>query len=442
MLLTSDRRKSEIIDSLVEQLGTRLKGTDSERAQQFVRAYFRDVAPEDLAERDPLDLYGAALAQLRSAQLRQPGEVKLRVYNPRLEQHGWQSTHTVVEIVNDDMPFLVDSVSAEIGRHGLSIHLVIHPVLSARRDEAGALQAVGTTQQVPDGQRESFMLLEVDRQSRPEVLEQLEADLRRIVGDVRHAVEDWPAMRSRIGEVLQELKAPAVPVPAEEKSEAEAFLAWIEAGNFTLLGYCSYLLEDGAEGVGLRRVKGASLGILRAKDDAGLSQSFAALPAEIRARALEPEPLLTITKANTRSTVHRGTYLDFIGVKRFAPDGKVIGEHRFLGLLTSTAYSMSPRHIPLIDKKSERIVARAGFPPTGHAGKALLHILETYPRDELLQTPEDELFDIVMGILQLEDRPRLRLFIRRDPYGRFVSCLVFVPRDRYNTAMRERMVRL
>ena len=442
MLLTSDRRKSEIIDSLVEQLGARLKGADSARAQQFVRAYFRDVAPEDLAERDLLDLYGAALAQLRSAQMRQPGEVKLRVYNPRLEQHGWQSTHTVVEIVNDDMPFLVDSVSAEVGRHGLGIHLVIHPVLSVRRDEAGALEAVGTAQQVPDGRRESFMLLEVDRQSRPEVLDKLEADLRRILGDVRNAVEDWPAMRARIGEVLQELKSPAVPVQAEERSEAEAFLAWIEAGNFTLLGYCSYLLEEGAQGTGLRRVKGASLGILRDKDDGGLSQSFAALPAEARARAREPMPLLTITKANTRSTVHRGTYLDFIGVKRFAPDGKVIGEHRFLGLLTSAAYSMSPSHIPLIDRKCERIIARAGFPPTGHAGKALQHILETYPRDELLQTPEDELFGIAMGVLQLEDRPRLRLFVRRDPFNRFVSCLVFVPRDRYNTAMRERMVSL
>ena len=170
MLATTDRRKGEIIDGLVEQLGSRLSGSDADRAQRFARAYFRDVAPEDLAERDPLDLYGAALAQLRSAQTRQPGEIKLRAYNPRLEQHGWQSTHTVVEIVNDDMPFLVDSVSAEIARHALNIHLVVHPVLTVRRDASGKLLDVGTADQLPDGRRESFMLLEVDRQSRPEVL--------------------------------------------------------------------------------------------------------------------------------------------------------------------------------------------------------------------------------------------------------------------------------
>ena len=199
--------------------------------QRFVRAYYRDVAPDDLAERDPLDLYGAALAQLRSAELRQPGEVKLRVYNPKLEQHGWQSTHTVVEIVNDDMPFLVDSVGIELNRHGLNIHLVIHPVLAVRRDEAGRLVDLGTAEQVGDGLRESFMLLEIDRQTRPEVLTQLEADLRRVLGDVRHAVQDWQAMRGRIEAALEEVRAGASSVPAERRAEAEAFLAWIGDGQ-------------------------------------------------------------------------------------------------------------------------------------------------------------------------------------------------------------------
>ena len=439
MAMGGEKRKAEIIDGLASQMGSRLRGTEAELGQRFVRAYYRDVASDDLAERDPLDLYGAALAQLRSAELRQPGEVKLRVYNPKLEQNGWQSTHTVVEIVNDDMPFLVDSVGIELDRHGLNIHLVIHPVLAVRRDEAGRLVDLGTAEQVGDGLRESFMLLEIDRQTRPEVLTQLEADLRRVLGDVRHAVQDWQAMRGRIEAALEEVRAGASSVPAERRAEAEAFLAWIGAGNFTLLGCCSYQLEDSPTGAQLRRMKGTALGILRASDDGALSPSFSSLPLEIRERAREPLPLLTVTKANTRSTVHRGTYLDFIGVKRFAPDGSVGGEHRFLGLLTSTAYSMSPRQIPMLDRKVERVIDRAAFPLGGHAGKALLHIIETYPRDELLQTPEDELFDIAMGILHLEDRPRLRLFVRRDPFARFVSCIVFVPRDRYNTAMRERM---
>ena len=435
----TEQRKAEIIDGLAAQLGNRLGGNEAAIAQRFVRAYFRDVAPEDLAERDPLDLYGAALAQLRFSQDRPPGEAKLRVYNPKLEQNGWQSTHTVVEIVNDDMPFLVDSVSQELNRHGLGIHLVIHPVLAARRNAAGGLLDLGLPGEIVDGLRESYMHVEVDRQSEPETLTGLEADLRRVLTDVRYAVDDWRAMRDRIGEVIAELHACGNTIPAEQRAEIEAFLSWLADDNFTLLGYNSYTLGENAAGVQLRRVKGAALGILRIKDDGDLSQSFGALPADVRARAKEPLPVLTITKANTRSTVHRSTYLDFIGVKRFAADGTVIGEHRFMGLLTSAAYSMSPHQIPLLDRKVARIVERAGFTRTGHAGKALLHILETYPRDELLQTNEDELFHIALGILHLQDRQRLRLFVRADTFGRYVACLVFVPRDRYNTALRERM---
>ena len=267
----SEQRKAEIIDGLATQMQSRLRGDEAELARRFVRAYYRDVSAEDLAERDPLDLYGAALAQLRSAEVRQPGELKLRVYNPRLEQHGWQSTHTVVEIVNDDMPFLVDSVGVALSRLGLSVHLVVHPVLEVRRDAAGRLEDVANTDPNLDGPRESFMLFEIDRQSRPQVLAQIEADLRRVLGDVRNAVQDWRAMRERIGAALAELGAAAGPDPDGERTDAAAFLSWIEAGNFTLLGSCSYTLEDTAQGTQLRRVKGTGLGILRAKDDGALS---------------------------------------------------------------------------------------------------------------------------------------------------------------------------
>ena len=431
--------KTEIVDALAAQLADRLRGDEAALAQRFVRAYFHNVAPEDLAERDPLDLYGAALGQLRFAQEREPGVAKVRVYNPKVEQHGWQSTHTVVEIVNDDMPFLVDSLTVELTRRRLGIHLIIHPVLAVRRDPSGRLLDLGAAAEVPEGSLESFIHAEVDRQSDPERLAALEDDLRRVLGDVRHAVADWRTMHGKIEEVLAELTVGASEVPASELEEACAFLRWLADDHFTLLGYNAYTLKENADGIQLRRAIGAGLGILRTNEGGELSPSFQALPAEIRARARLPSPVLTITKANTRSTVHRGSYLDFIGVKRFAPDGKVIGEHRFLGLLTSAAYSTSPHAIPLLDRKVARVIERAGFPPTGHAGKALLHILENYPRDELLQISEDDLFAIATGILQLQDRQRLRMFLRVDPFARFVSCIVYVPRDRYNTALRERM---
>ena len=259
---------------------------------------------------------------------------------------------------------------------------------------------------------------------------------------MRRSVEDWRAMRSRVDDALAELPGAAAHAPEEERAEIEALLRWLAADHFSFLGYSAYALEAEGDDVHLRRVKGTSLGILRSRDDGNRSASFQAMSSEARARAREARPVLLITKAHARSTVHRPTYLDFIGVKRFDAEGKVLGEHRFLGLFTSAAYNLSPRLIPLLRQKLERVVARAGHSRTGHAGKALVNIIENYPRDELFQIDEDELFRVSTDILYLQDRQRLRLFMRPDAFGRFVSCLVYVPRDRYNTAVRERFLQI
>ncbi len=442
MALRAEERKGEIIGSICEQLASRLPDDDHALADRFARHFYRDVAPSDLLERDQLDLYGAALALFRFGQERRPGAPKLRAYNPRLEQHGWQSAHTIVEIVNDDMPFLVDSVSMELNRHGLGIHLIIHPTFAVRRDEAGRLVELGAGE-AGNGLRESFMHVEIDRQSDPAVLAQLERDLFRVLGDVRLAVQDWRQMRARIDEAREGLAAGASHLAAEELAEAEEFLRWLADDHFTFVGSSTYQLEtDEAGETQLRRIKGTGLGILRGHDDGARSPSFAELPAEVRAQARQAEPLVALTKAKSRSTVHRATYLDYVGVKRFGPDGLVVGEHRFLGLFTSAAYSLNPRSIPLLRRKVALVEERSGFSPKGHSGKALAHVLETYPRDELLQTPTDQLLATVGEILHLQDRQKLRLFVRSDAYARFASCLVYVPRDRYNTAFRERIQRL
>ncbi|HEX8375339.1 MAG TPA: hypothetical protein VF606_09180, partial [Geminicoccaceae bacterium] len=267
--------------------------------------------------------------------------------------------------------------------------------------------------------------------------------LRRVLGDVRASVEDWRAMRARVDDALADLRAGAAHLKPGDLEEAEAFLRWLADDHFTFLGYsaCDLDTDEGGE-VQLRHAAGASLGVVRDRGD-GRSESFAALPASVRSRAREPEPALTIAKANARSTVHRAAYLDFVGVKRFAADGggAVAGEHRFLGLFTSSAYSRNPRAIPLLRRKVGRVFERAGFPASGHAGKALAHILDTFPRDELFQADEDWLLATATEVLHIQDRQKLRLFLRADQFGRSVSCLVYVPRDRYNTAVRERMQR-
>ena len=278
------------------------------------------------------------------------------------------------------------------------------------------------------------MQIEITRGSDRDDLARLTQTLSRVLDDVRAAVEDWQPMRERLRELLGELSPSAVsPVPPTELAEVEDFLRWLDDDNFTFLGFREYLFEAAAE-----PARGP-LGILR--DEAhpvfGGLRDLSTLPRDVQDFVRRRE-LLVITKSNRRATVHRTAHMDAIGLRRFDASGEVVGIDLFLGLFTSLAYSRNPRSIPLLRLKVRRIVERAGLPPASHDGKALLHILDTFPRDELFQTDEDPLFDTVIGVLNLQERQRIALFIRRDPLQRFASCLVYVPRERYDAALRER----
>jgi glutamate dehydrogenase len=432
-----EQAKAEILQQIVATINEKVPEDRREQVEEFARQYYQRLAPEDLLELDPDDLYGAVLAHWRLAHRRQPGEAKVRVYSPRFEEHGWRSRHSIVEIVTDDMPFLVDSVAMELNRNGLVIHLPIHPVIAVRRDEAGGLVEV-LPPDAEGGIRESYLHFEVDRQSEPGVLDRLRAEVERILADVKASVEDWSAMREQVRSILAELDERPPPVDEAELAEARALLEWIEDHHFTFLGYRSYDLvqQDGADM--LRPVPGTGLGILRQGQSKSASGSFAKLPPEARRLAREPH-ILVLTKANSHSTVHRPSYLDYIGVKSFDEQGEVVGERRFLGLYTSAAYNRNPRDIPVLRRKVAKVLERVGLPRYSHDWKSLLNILETFPRDELFQISDDQLFETAIGILRLEERRRVRLFMWHDDYGRFVSSLVYVPRDRYTTTVRRRI---
>jgi glutamate dehydrogenase len=434
---TDAELRSERVDQIVALLHSKVAEEQQARLEAFVRAYFGQVDAEDLAERELADLYGAAMSHWNFAHRRESGHARVRVFNPTIAEHGWQSTHTIIEIVNDDMPFLVDTVTMEVNRHKLTLHLIIHPIVGAQRGADGVLEGMAE-----GAARESLIHVEVDRVPEPARLEALAADVARVLGDVRLAVQDWAAMRARLHAIVAELDADAPPIPAAELAEGRAFLEWLADNHFTLLGSRAHelVVVDGEDA--LRIVPESSLGILREVLDKEehakiVASGFAALPPEVRAYARRPE-LLVVTKSTARSTVHRPGYLDYIAVKRFGADGQVSGEDRFLGLFTSTAYSANPAQIPLLRRKVADVIARAGLAPGSHAGKALANILETYPRDELFQTGADELLHIATGILHLEERQRFRLFVRRDPFERFLSCLIYAPRERYTTELRER----
>jgi len=421
---------------------------DSETVLAFLQRYYLHTAPEDLSDRDPVDIFGAALSHYRLAENRPQGTANVRVHTPTVEENGWTCSHSVVEVVTDDMPFLVDSVTNELTRQGRGIHVVIHPQIVVRRDVTGKLiEVLGAHPggDLPhDAHTESWIHVEIDRETDRGDLKQITADLLRVLSDVRETVEDWDKMRDAALRMADELPKEPVATDLREQDieEARELLRWLAADHFTFLGYREYRLRDDDS---LAAVPGTGLGILRsdphhaADESHPVSPSFERLPADARAKAREHK-LLVLTKANSRATVHRPSYLDYIGVKKFDADGNVVGERRFLGLFSSAAYTESVRRVPVIRRKVEEVLERAGFSPNSHDGRDLLQILETYPRDELFQTPADELESIATSVLYLQERRRLRLYLRQDEYGRYYSALVYLPRDRYTTGVRLRII--
>jgi glutamate dehydrogenase len=429
--------------------GTTGEGTpDRDTVLAFLQRYYLHTAPEDLADRDPVDVFGAAFSHYRLAETRPQGTANVRVHTPTVEENGWTCSHSVVEVVTDDMPFLVDSVTNELSRQGRGIHVVIHPQFVVRRDLTGNLLEVlpdAPAGDLPhDAHVESWIHVEVDRETDRADLKQITADLLRVLSDVREAVEDWEKMREAALRVAEGLQKEPVPrdLPEAELGEAGELLRWLAADHFTFLGYREYQLRDDDS---LAAVPGTGLGILRSDphhagdDQHPVSPSFERLPADARAKAREHR-LLVLTKANSRATVHRPSYLDYVGVKKFDENGNVVGERRFLGLFSSAAYTESVRRVPVIRRKVAQVLKGAGFSPNSHDGRDLLQILETYPRDELFQTPADELRSIATSVLYLQERRRLRLYLRQDEYGRYYSALVYLPRDRYTTGVRLRII--
>jgi glutamate dehydrogenase len=447
--MNSDRSTphEKLLERLENMVREKFPLDRAETAARFVRLYYARVRMEVLETRDLLDLYGCALAHLTLARRRQRGETLVRVYNPTLEEDGWECPHSVIEIVVEDMPFLVDSVRMSVNRRDLKILRIIHPILSVLRDSRGVLATILDRNGAEDSaadvapQREAVMHFEILRQTDRRQLAELESELVRVLADVRRAVEDWKPMRAALSKLTADIEENPPPLNPTEVVESLAFLRWLGEDHFTFLGYRVYTLSGNAGEEALEIVPGSGLGILREREDSEESHSFASLPAELRAHARRPN-LLVLTKSNARATVHRPANLDYIGVKRIDAEGRVFGEHRFLGLYGSRAYNCLPRDIPVVRRRVARVMERADLDPDSHSAKALTHVLETYPRDELFQIEDDDLFRIVTGIMQLAEEQRPRLFMREDLYGRFVTCLVYAPRERYDTKARMRMQRI
>lgn len=423
-----------IINEVEVKLASSVKGKTLEHLKTFAPRFFSTCALEDLRARSTEELVAILKNLWEFMQGRAVGEAKIGIFNPEHDNHGWQSSHTVIMLSHDDVPFVVDSLRMVLNDHGYQIHFIAHfgglKVIRDTSQQITRLLAPGAME--PEAVSEAPVYIEIDRLPDEKSVKALEADMLRVLEDVRLAVSDWQKMMTRAEETLHELEGNYSALDQADVDESRDFIQWLINNNFTFLGARDYKLIGDGKNRALQVIPGTGLGVLRDTSTSSISKTYAEMPPQARKMALSKN-ILIIAKTNTTSTVHRSAYTDYIGVKRFNANGELIGERRFIGLYTSTAYNSSPRHIPFLRHKVKQVLTELGFPSDSHDGKEAVHILETLPRDELFQATHEELLNLTLGIIQLKERKQVRLFIRRDSFYRYFTCLVYVPREIFTT---------
>jgi glutamate dehydrogenase len=399
----------------------------------FFDAFYRGAPPEDVLRYAPESLAALASLVYTHTALRKSGETLVTMFDFHAQGRTSSHNETVLVAVNDDMPFLFDSMLGEINAQAVRVHALFHPVMTAKRGADGARSETGAVG------RESVIVLALDPAMDEAQRKRLVEGARSVFAQVRLAVRDWRKMVAQLSDTIAGLKANPPPLPKEDLNESVALLEWIGDDHFTFLGCRDYTFVD-EDGGKLEPVNDTGLGLLADAEARVISRGDyrESSSPDISAYLKQREPII-ITKSNQRSLVHRRVHMDYIGVKTFDGRGNLTGERRFVGLFTSSAYSRRPGDIPLLRVKIDHVRERAGLLPQSHDGKALAHILDTYPRDELFQITEDELFSIAMGVLRLGERPKVRVFPRFDRFDRFVAILVYVPRDRYDTQTTQKI---
>ena len=404
----------------------------------FAELLFDHTNIEDLANYDASSLAFLAEQAWEHVQRRTTGSADIRVINPMMPDGREIS---VLEVLNDNMPFLFDSTMAELAEQGIEVTLVAHPIIAVERDEQGKLLRFygETLPEGAEGERESLIHFHIARLDADADRQKLIDGLAKTLNDVRACVTDWRAMRARVEQAIKTFNSNPPPLPIDEVAEANQFLQWLCADNFTFLGLREYRFSSDSDASD-EISTGEGLGILRDPDVKVLRRGteMVVMTSEIREFMREPTVLIVI-KANVNSRVHRRVRMDYVGIKLYTPDGRLEGELRLVGLFTSGAYTRSARQIPYVRHKVAQVLQRAGFDPDSHSGKAVQHILEEYPRDELFQVDAETLYNFVMEILMLYERPRVRALARADKFDRFVSILVFIPREKYDTDVRTRV---
>lgn len=421
---------------LIERLMSEVPKTHAEAIKQFTETYYAATPEQELENRKIDDLYGATLACWNFMQ-KCSGGSKIRVFNPDFEEHGWQSTHTIVEVLHKDVPFLVDSIRMELNRREMSIHFINHAVMHVDRNDKGELDLKSPLNQT-DSPREAIVYVEVDRHTEDSVLAELSTSLREILDETQLVVDDFTEIKGKCEEAMDWVKNSKGPFNKKDINESVAFLEWLINDHFTFLGCEDIAIETkGGQSLALRDKKSVS-GLFKKEVHGPDKVIIDDLSESMKALIVAPQ-LIALTKSGRRSRIHRPAYPDYITVKKIDAQGVVIGGRRFLGMFTSNVYTESSFNIPIVRNKTKQVLKRSGLNAGSHHSKELQHILEVYPRDELFHTDIDHLARSAIGILNIQERRRTHIFIRQDQLNKFLSCLVYVPRDLYNTELRQKM---
>jgi glutamate dehydrogenase len=404
--------------------------------KSFLKTFYETVPAEDVSMMAPENLSYTAKMHLEMAQDRRPHDpASIHIYTPTKENHGWNAGRTIIDIVNDDRSFLVDSVVAEIIHSNYNISVFIHPVLHVSRTKNGALENVGNKRE-DNTNAQSHIHIELSRQLSSKQIAQLEENLKLVLEDVALSNRDWLKMRDKVPAAKNALDTAPKKFKSALIKEYKELLDYLYHNNFTFLGYREYkFVEEGGKTIS-KIVRQSSLGLLSdERKPVYINEARLCLTQDQQDLRIHQNPL-TISKVNKRSTVHRRVPLDAITIKKYDSKGKVSGEILFIGLFTAVTYSRSVRDVPYLRMKVDNVVEKTGFEPNSHNYKTIGHILEKYPRDEILQMPEKLLYEHAISILRLQEKPNIALYTRADPFGRYVSCLVYIPRERYETKLR------
>ncbi len=437
---TNEFLLKQLIDTLLGYAAEHYFSNDMNLFKKFVEIFYSQAPYDDLKVRSKAELLEMASVSWKLLQHRKPDEINLELLTPPGSE-GWSSQTTIVAVLCADAPFLVDTIRLELNKLDIPINLIVHTGgMVVERSHSGDLLGCDFFRRSDVHHSiEAPILFEIQQITDEVFLSSLRVRLLSVIRDVLLAVRDWEPMRERMESEIAIMTNPATEHRPSDSKESIAFLKWLLDNHFIFLGARDYVVLDEGDDMVLQLVSGSGLGVLFDESNSQVQRKFSQLPAKAAKLMHSSDRALMISKSNTLSSVHRAGYTDYIGIKQFDKDGALVGERRFIGLYTSAAYHSSPNQIPFLGKKVSAVLKRSGLRERSHAEKELISILSTLPRDDLIQASVGQLYHIAMGIMHMQERKQVRLFVREDNYGRFVSCLVYLPREKFTTSLLQEM---